>query len=330
MTMTAVKTSETRDRVLWLPRLVLLGACLGSVGAARGEPGLVPASYAQAWRRGEANEYRAPSAEELSRTRAAFERLFRGDLDGPAASELQSMGWSVRTENAQGRRWTVVAEAEGQRRGRGLYAFSDRGRHALQAPHVPSDGLTGDILLRYAEGEGPRALAWNTLPRTQVDLAHVARSHFSEFSQAFAAAHPDELIVQVHGFDAGQRHSRAGAQSAAIVSSGTRRPSAGLQSAVTCLKERFDPLTRLYGQDVDELGATTNSIARALRERGFGGFVHLELDLPLRKALVQDAPRRRSLFDCLSLAQAARRTAGQPQEEASASTLDKSGRAGPP
>ena len=327
MTMTLAKTRTGRDRARWLPGLVLLGACLGSAGAARGEPGLVPASYAQAWRSGEAGEYRAPSVEELARTRIAFARLFRGEPDGLAASELRSMGWTVRTESVHGRRWTVGAEAEGQRRGRGLYAFSDRGRHALQAPHVPSDALTGDILVRYAADGGPRALAWNTLPRTKVDLAHVARSHFSEFAQAFAAVHPDELVVQLHGFDAGRRQSRAGAESAAIVSSGTRQASAGLRAAVSCLKERFDPLTRLYGQEVDELGATTNSIARALRDGGFNGFVHLELDLPSRKALVRDGTRRRMVFDCLYLAQPTRPTVGQPLEEAPA-PAGKSGRTG--
>lgn len=276
---------------------VMAAAC--PVAAWAGGEKMLDRIYANAWRDAKAVAYVAPSASELAAMRKVFVRLLKGETASAVAADLHALGWDVFTKSAAGVTWTVVAEASGQRRGRGLYAFSRTGRHALQAPHVPSDALTGRILLRYADDGLPRALAWNTLPRRTADLAHLDGTYLIAFSRAFAQVYPSELIVQLHGFDVRRRRSAAGAQSSAIVSAAHGNPPSELKSAVRCMQQKIEKHTRLYGVDVRELGGRTNSVARALHSDAYEGFIHVELNQPLRKQLADVPARRRALLDCL-------------------------------
>jgi hypothetical protein len=260
---------------------------------------LIEQSLAKAWRRASAVDYVTPDSSDVTTMRELFTRLLQGERDQKIESRLRQLGWNLLTQSAGGRTWTVLTEDEDNRSGRGLFAIASQGRHALQAPHVPSDGLTGEILLRYAADGLPRALAWNTLPRSKADMAHSDGTYFMAFSQAYATVFPDDKIIQIHGFDGSQRRTRSAEHSGAIVSATHKYPSRELRAAVDCLKQRLDPDTRLYGQDVSELGGTTNSIARTLRRDGYEGFIHVELSLPLREALRDEADKRLSLFECL-------------------------------
>jgi len=255
--------------------------------------------YTDAWKDAKAVAYVAPASGELAAMQRLFARLLKGEPASAVATELRMLGWNVYAQSAGGVTWTVVTEARNQRRGRGLYAFSSGGRHAMQAPHVPSDELTGRILLRYADDGLPRALAWNTVPRKTADLAHLDGTYLIAFSRAFAQVYPSEKIVQLHGFDTRRRHSAAGAQSSAIVSAAHSHPPFQLKSAVRCMQQKIEKHTRLYGVDVRELGGTTNSVARALRTEGYEGFIHVELDLSLREQLADMPARRAALLDCL-------------------------------
>ncbi|HVL76801.1 MAG TPA: hypothetical protein VM406_12360 [Noviherbaspirillum sp.] len=228
-----------------------------------------------------------------------FVRLLQGERTAQIDTALRALGWAMRTQADGAVTWTVVAEADTRREGRGLFAFSSHGRHAIQAPHVPTDALTGQILLGYGRDALPRALAWNTVPRRTADMARLDDTPLVAFSRAFAQVHPQEKILQLHGFDVANRRSGAGATSSAIVSAGHRRPSPALVSAVTCMQKRIDQRARLYGNDVHELGGTQNSVARTLLASGHAGFIHVELDMPLRRSLVDDAARRRVLLECL-------------------------------
>lgn len=260
---------------------------------------LVEQRFAQAWRRASAVDYVTPESSDVAAMRELFIRLLQGERDQKIESRLGQLGWNLHTQSAGGRTWTVLTEEQDKRSGRGLFAIASQGRHALQAPHVPSDGLTGEILLRYATDGLPRALAWNTLPRSKADMAHSDGTYFMAFSQAYATVFPNDKIIQIHGFDGSQRRTRSAEHSGAIVSATHKNASRELRAAVDCLKQRLDPDTRLYGQDVSELGGTTNSIARTLRRDGFEGFIHVELSLPLREALHDEAGKRLSLFECL-------------------------------
>lgn len=261
--------------------------------------GLLQQAYADAWNNNAGIRYSSPAPEELAATRDIFARLLRGEHGPGLEEQARKAGWLIRSDEHEKGDLVVMSEAPGAMRGRGLYAFFGRGRHALQAPHVPTDGLTGDVLLRFAHDRLPRALAWNTVPRIRGDMAHLADTEFIEFSQAFAQAHPEEKIIQLHGFDVDLRKTDAAASSGAIVSATHRRPSSELKRAVLCLKERVESATRLYGEDVRELGGTTNTVAKALRGGGYEHFIHLEAALPLRERLLQDATQRRDLLICL-------------------------------
>lgn len=268
-------------------------------GPTQGSTGLLPQAYAQAWNSNRGVRYITPSPAELAATSDIFTRLLRGERGRGLEELARTAGWRIRSEGQDGGDLVVMSEAPDAIRGRGLYAFFGRGRHALQAPHVPTDGLTGDILLQYAQDRLPRALAWNTVPRSRGDMAHLADTEFIAFSRAFALAHPAEKIIQLHGFDVDQRKTAAAASSGAIVSATHRRPSEELRLAVRCLQERVESATRLYGEDARELGGTTNAVAKALRAGGYEHFIHLEAALPLRERLLHDARQRRDLFMCL-------------------------------
>lgn len=276
----------------------MLAAACPITGFAGGEK-MLDKYYTSAWKDAKSVQYVAPSAYELAATQKLFVRLLKGEPASAMSADFQALGWKVSTESARGVTWTVVAEAADQRRGRGLYAFSRTGRHAIQAPHVPSDAQTGRILLGYASDGSPRALAWNTVPRRTADIAHLDGTYLIAFSRAFAEVYPSEKIVQLHGFDARRRRSAAGALSSAIVSAAHMNPSYELKSAVRCMQQKIEKHTRLYGVDVRELGGTTNSVARALHKEGFEGFVHVEMDLSLRKQLAELSARRQALMDCL-------------------------------
>lgn len=276
----------------------VLAACLSDTTLA-GDKDLVEQSFSRAWKKTSTIDYVTPDSGDVAAMRELFTRLLQGERDQKIKGSLRKLGWNLRTQSSGSTTWTVLTEEEDQRSGRGLYAIASQGRHALQAPHVPSDGLTGDILLRYVADGLPRALAWNTLPRSKADMAHTDNTYFLAFSQAYATVFPDDKIIQIHGFDSSQRRTRSAERSGAIVSATHKNPSPELRKAIDCLKRRLSPDTRLYGQDVSELGGTTNSIARRLRGDGYEGFIHVELSRPLREALRDDADKRLSLFDCL-------------------------------
>lgn len=276
----------------------LFASLLPSVAMSSPEPILTQA-YSQVRKESAGTRYVAPQPSELEATEDLFVRL----LQGQDAALLEALaikgGWTLRTERNAGRSVVVVSELPTGRRGRGLYAFFDQGHHALQAPHVPSDMLTGEILLRYGNDSLPRALAWNSVPRSVVDLAHLDRTDFIAFSRAFARVNPGEKIIQFHGFDSDRRKTNAAAESAAIVSAGHSQPGRELKNAVGCMNLKLDSVTRLYGVDVKELGGTTNSVVHALRAMGYEHFIHLEINLSLREQLLADTNKRKALFDCL-------------------------------
>ena len=282
-------------------RSALFGLMWGalSMTSALGATGLLEQAYAQAWGKTSTVAYAAPSVAELAVTQDLFTRLLRGEPADSLAGQARAGGWQLRSERRADGVVIVVSDIPGTARGRGLYAFFSNGRHALQAPHVPSDGLTGEILLRYAADGLPRAMAWNTVPRSRVDLAHLDGTDLIAFTRAFVQSHPRDKILQLHGYDSGRRRSASAAESGAIVSATHTNPSRELRSAVRCLREKVEPGAKLYGVDVNELGGTTNSVARAVRTGGWDQFVHVEMALPLRERLLSDHAQRAALFTCL-------------------------------
>lgn len=244
----------------------------------------------------------------MERAQAVFEALLSGEVpeEGLAAVGLVRRGVALDEGEA-----LAVHDPPDAVRGRGVYLIRDATQAAapvfLQAPHRFKDLDTGAIAAELAKTGAFRMVAWNTVPRwapddrsdRSADLAHRDTSHFNAATAAFAAAHPDGVVVQLHGFASGKRRSAAGRSADVIVSSGTRSLTGAAEQVRDCLRSRLGVRVRGYGDDVSELGATTNRNAAMLRGMGFHRFVHVEMDRPLRRSLLADAEQRDQLRVCL-------------------------------
>ena len=198
----------------------------------------------------------------------------------------------------------MLRERADQRRGRGFYALraSAGAPILLQAPHQYYDAYTGAIARKLFLESDAVAAAWNTASRHQTkasDLVHIQNSYCHAQSRAFATLHPQGLILQLHGFSAGKRKSAAGRGAAAIVSNGTRTPSPAATALAACLSSHLGIPALLYPRDVQELGATRNTVAADLRRQKFTGFVHLEMSEALRRRLTNDTAARQVLIQCV-------------------------------
>lgn len=202
----------------------------------------------------------------------------------------------------------LLSEREGDCAGRGIYWLRDGGAPlALTAPHRGSDRHTGSLAAALFLETTAGAAAWNSAPRrasdscaNALDLAREELHPFSAFALEFASAHPQGLVVQLHGFDGERRTSLAASEAAMILSDGTGEPSDRLLDLADCLSLAFAPRQVLvYPHQTGELGALSNAQGKLLRAEGFGGFAHLEISADMRAALVADEALRSKLGACL-------------------------------
>lgn len=207
---------------------------------------------------------------------------------------------------------TRIEEIDEDCVGRGSYLLShDEGARPIlmSAPHRGYDRYTGTLALQLVGEGGLAAGAWNSAPRkarkacrNAADLARSPLNHFTAFALAFSDSYPAGRIVQLHGFDRSVRQSQAGAEADVILSNGTENAGENLFDIADCMSASFARRNVLvYPNDVRELGALTNAQGQALREDGFGSFVHVELSLSLRRELVDDPEARRAFLGCLSI-----------------------------
>lgn len=245
-------------------------------------------------------DYRPSDPAELARA----ERLFRLLAAGTAPIDVIEEIYALALEIEDTGEFVIVSEREDARRGRGFFVFRRHGRgDVLHIPHGFFDEMTRDIGLALFTDGRFAAAAWNTVPRhyerdgarINADLAHLPDSWFTAFARATAHTWPHGRSLQIHGFDPAKRRSPAGADSALILSDTTEAPPPALRAVRDCLARRLDRRVALYPQDVRELGGTTNIQAQTLREAGYRGFLHIELDPTLRRAL-RDTPAARTAF----------------------------------
>lgn len=239
-----------------------------------------------------------------------FTRLMAGDRGADLRADLMSAGFALETQQTGGVDWSLIAEHADAATGKGAYLVRDGGAPVLlQAPHRFKDIHTGMIAALLLDEHPILAAAWNTVPRwydesgrrMDADLAHAAYSQFAAFGLAFVAAYPGGRVVQLHGFSHGKRLSDAGRRAGFIVSSGRKAPGRAAIDVATCLQAGFaEEPTLVFPLDVRELGGTTNTSGKALREAGFGGFVHLEISRSMRDLLLRDAGARARLAQCLT------------------------------
>lgn len=285
-----------RSSLLLLPLAVAVaGAAAGDRAGSTGESRLFAALRA-------ARQIDAPVEPLAEARRPAVRHLFEDSLTaadpGALAGRWHDLGFELIRGGAD--RWWI-AEREGSRRGRGVYAFHATTPGPLvTAPHgVPNDDmLTAEIVVGLFEAAGVRAAGWSTVRREEIDLAHADDTVFHQFVLAFAATAPRSSVVEVHGFAQDKRRTVAGRRADAILSNGTRRPDSELRAAAGCLADGLGVRAGIY-PEIAELGGTTNSQGKALRQRGSDRFVHLELSRPLRQRLAAEQADLDHLARCV-------------------------------
>ena len=232
-----------------------------------------------------------PSHAEIRRGEALFSRLFKGERSIALNAAWAEAGFDVLS--ADSGQLTLVVEQASQRAGRGFFVLRAGAPVMLQIPHAFYDELTREIGVSVFKRGRFSAAAWNTVPRKfeqngqviNADMAHLTNTYFIAFSRAFARHYPQGNIVQLHGFDQSKRNSSTAASAAAIISNGSGSASPMLKKLAVDLQQKTKLNILVYPDDVRELGATTNTVAAALRDIGFTQFTHIEMSRGFRERL---------------------------------------------
>lgn len=240
---------------------------------------------------------------------SASKRLFDAALAGERAPTLDNTGLNVQPA-PEGWNGALYSERPGRCEGRGVYLVRSGQVQplAITAPHRGADRHTGSLAAQLFLESNAAAAAWNSAPRRPtpacphaLDLAKAPDHPFTAFALSFARRYPEGRMVQLHGFDRRKRAAAATGEAAMIVSNATMTPDPGLLDLADCLSVALDPAPVLvFPFEAKELGALTNAQGQALRQAGFGGFVHLEMSAELRQRLVADKGLRGRFIRCLS------------------------------
>lgn len=156
----------------------------------------------------------------------------------------------------------------------------------LQSPHKFYDKHTGKIGRNLYKLGHYKVYMENTVQRYRTDnadRAHQTYTLFSAFADAFIQHYEEAKVIQIHGFSSRRRNTQAGKSADIIVSNGTRHPTPYLQELQICHRDNLGLVSRIYGADVFELGATTNKIGRKLNSNDLGHFIHIELSHEIRE-----------------------------------------------
>lgn len=236
--------------------------------------------------------YKALTMKERGALERALPELWELIASGGAASarleeELGALDLTLEELDHSGQRWLLLREGGEAWRGAGGFLFRlGEVEHevVLQAPHSFHDRGTGELAYEAFKATSVRGFFFNSLhrhhsyPKRQAsthpaDLAHTTRSAFHSLSVSWLERFEAGRIVQLHGFDASGRRGDWDV----ILSVGVRSEvGVGLDR----LRDRLIPLlgaTARYPEDVRQLGATSNTLAKWCAARAPGRFVHVEL-----------------------------------------------------
>jgi hypothetical protein len=234
-------------------------------------------------------------------TRRLFGDFLRGAAHGEIPENARQRGAEVglllRIEEDRVILWGM----EGSPHGVYVIRLGDAAPILWQAPHSYFDLKTGALVAQVFEAGDARAAFFNQAHRntgeeeeSAVDLAHRAFSVFQAATLGAATGIEDLLVVQVHGF-------RSRGDESAVVSRGSAfQPARWESQAIDALAALLpgDGLV-LSGAELPQLAGRTNLQGRGLA--GEARFLHLELSLPIRRALMQDAMLRQALSTAFSL-----------------------------
>ncbi len=249
-------------------------------------------------------EYQWPGPGELKQFKTMYSSELRSET---------SHGWEMlNMQSISDGNTRFIQEQPGSKTGRGLFAVNQSAATKpwlIQAPHSRSDKYTGKLAAQLFAEHPVKAVMWNSVPRKALiksasgqgnaDMAHLHGTYWQAATETFAQQFGSGRVIQLHGYNQSRRESVAARESSMIVSAGHQHPPFWVQAVVTCLQNSIDAAISLYPVDVRELGATTNAQNRLLQNMGFGGFLHIEMSLPMRKRLVKDKHLRQRLVQCI-------------------------------
>ena len=232
---------------------------------------------------------------------ASFKKLIEKTLgsrtvDSELKLQWEQEGWECRSVSDSN--LIIVVEKSDQRWGRGIYAIraGSSSQIVLQAPHRFNDAKTGVIARKIFEEHDVWAVAFNTVHRKELDLAHCERHYFNAFTEAVVALRVRSVMLQLHGFSNATK-TNAGRSANMIVSDTTKFPGRYARRVAEEFKFNFGKShTRLYPLETRWLGGTNNHQANLVQQLGSVGFLHLEMNPSFRQQLASTASVREQFF----------------------------------
>jgi hypothetical protein len=206
----------------------------------------------------------------------------------------------------------LLSEEVGKNRGAGAVALRVEAPSPIivEVPHSFFDQGTLQMGLTVFDDLGARAFLTNTLHRggigseearmqkvrsgdSESDVAHAQRSFFHQAHLELGRIWPRDHVVQLHGF----RDEKVPTAKIIVSAAGTNAETAPLAKA---FNDAFGTGTaRLYPEEVDQLGGTTNVQARANRDET-RSFFHIEVAASLRAQLSRQKSMRERFARALS------------------------------
>jgi len=257
----------------------------------------------------EGGSYVPADVTELEKAESLFLRTLQGEDTSVLKDEWQTIDFDLIAIREKGKNYLVLQEIPARKEGRGFYLFraNSNSTSVLQAPHSFKDLRTREITFDLILQSDYAAAAWNTVPRDYIennvqidaDMAHLEHTFFISFSRAFARHYTQGDLLQLHGYAQDKRSTDAGKASELILSSGTSMPTNTLLETVACMKQKVSSKTYAYPLEVDELGGTTNTIGKALRQLGHEGFMHIEINRGIREQLLTEPKLQNGFNNCL-------------------------------
>jgi|FLOH01.1.fsa_nt_gi hypothetical protein len=269
----------------------------------------------------------SPSREELQTAQQLFYKLFKGEREKNLIQSWKELNFSMKEMVWENKLYTLIMEDDESRTGRGLYVFpkTPQKNSVLMIPHGLHDYYTDKIGIQLTLEGQFSATAFNTVHRygnrsqkalpdertsqqevstaadETWDMTQLPDTYFTAFTTAFATAFPKGTLIQLHGFSKNNRKTPKGKNSDFIISSGTRKITAQVKQFINCLKMETPNRICVYPDDVLELGGTRNITGSVLRSLGHQGFLHIEMELSIRKKLKDDPMMRESFLKCIEV-----------------------------
>lgn len=255
----------------------------------------------------------APSEEALQSAEELFLGLLTGKNDNDWEEEWKNLNFSMESRELNGKSFNILVEHGENRAGKGFYIFSTttKSDNVLMIPHGLYDYHTSDIGMQLMLEGDFAAISFNTVHRygnkklkgstshATWDMADLYNTYFTSFTRAFIHAFPKGHLLQLHGFSRKKRKSFEGEDSDIILSTGSEKTTWQMELFSDCLKLKIPGMTRMYPDEVQELGGTKNTIGSIMRSSGHTGFLHIEMSLTMRKKMNQEKEVRTSFLKCV-------------------------------